>query len=181
MGLFAHAYTRRSPPSARGERVGSVPFGFALDDDGIRLVPVEHEQATVARARALRAWHLSLRQVAARLAGEGHVSRTGRPFLAQQVARMLHNGQQRVIRRGASSPPRRDAADVRTATAAVRSLARRERSARGGPSRGRQANLSSRLRQRPVRLRLEHEVVGHAHPQVHRPSSLHTETEDPRP
>ena len=30
---------------ARGERVGSVPFGFALDEDGVRLVAVEHERA----------------------------------------------------------------------------------------------------------------------------------------
>jgi DNA invertase Pin-like site-specific DNA recombinase len=74
---------------ARGERVGSVPFGFAVDADGVRLVAVEHERAAIARARELRARGLTLRAVAVRLAAEGHVSRAGRAFFAPQVARML--------------------------------------------------------------------------------------------
>lgn len=77
---------------AHGERVGSVPFGFAVDADGVRLVVHDREQATRERARELRARGLSLRAVAARLAVEGHVSRTGRRFLAQQIARMLDCG-----------------------------------------------------------------------------------------
>jgi hypothetical protein len=74
---------------ARGERVGSVPFGFALHADGVRLVANLRERATIARARRLRARGLSLRAVAARLADEGCVSRTARRFTAEQVARML--------------------------------------------------------------------------------------------
>jgi DNA invertase Pin-like site-specific DNA recombinase len=74
---------------ARGERVGSVPFGFALHADGVRLVANLRERATIARARRLRAQGLSLRMVVARLANEGRVSRTGRRFTAEQVARML--------------------------------------------------------------------------------------------
>lgn len=74
---------------ARGERIGSVPFGFALDRDGARLVANEREQATIARACELRASGLSLRAVAAHLAAEGQVSRTRRRFLPEQVARML--------------------------------------------------------------------------------------------
>jgi site-specific DNA recombinase len=74
---------------ARGERVGAVPFGLALDADGVRLVADEREQATIARARELRASGLSLRAAAAQLAAEGYASRAGRQFLAQQVARML--------------------------------------------------------------------------------------------
>jgi DNA invertase Pin-like site-specific DNA recombinase len=74
---------------ARGERVGSVPLGFALDADGARLVVDEREQATIARARELHASRLSLRAVAARLTAEGHLSRAGRQFLAQQVSRMV--------------------------------------------------------------------------------------------
>jgi DNA invertase Pin-like site-specific DNA recombinase len=74
---------------ARGERIGSVPFGFALDPDGAHLVADEREQATIARARELRTSGLSLRAVAAHLAAEGRVSRTRRRFLAEQVARML--------------------------------------------------------------------------------------------
>jgi site-specific DNA recombinase len=74
---------------ARGERVGAVPYGFALDADGVRLVAVEREQSAIARARELRAFGLSLRAVASELAAEGHVSRKGRAFFAPQVARML--------------------------------------------------------------------------------------------
>jgi DNA invertase Pin-like site-specific DNA recombinase len=67
---------------------GSVPFGYCLADDDRTLVAVESEQLVIARARVLSAGR-SLRSVAATLAAEGHVSRTGRPFAAQQVARML--------------------------------------------------------------------------------------------
>jgi DNA invertase Pin-like site-specific DNA recombinase len=74
---------------ARGELVGAIPFGFALDTNGVRLVRAEQEQATIARARAMYARHLSLRAIAARLAAEGRVSRTGRPFLAEQISRMI--------------------------------------------------------------------------------------------
>ncbi|MGH7438394.1 MAG: recombinase family protein [Polyangiaceae bacterium] len=47
------------------------------------------EQATIARARELRAAGLSLRAVAATLASQGRVSRRGRRFLPAQIARML--------------------------------------------------------------------------------------------
>ena len=74
---------------ARGQKTGgSVPFGFALAEDGRTLVEVEAEQATIARARALRA-SLPLLQVARVLEGEGRVSRAGRPFAASQIARMV--------------------------------------------------------------------------------------------
>lgn len=70
--------------AARGEVVGSVPFGFRREGD--KLVASEAEQSVVARAREI---HGSLRAIAAQLAAEGHFSRTGRAFAASQVARML--------------------------------------------------------------------------------------------
>jgi DNA invertase Pin-like site-specific DNA recombinase len=73
----------------RRERVGAIPYGFALAFDGVHLVAARAEQATIARARELRMTGLSLRTVAAVLASEGRVSRKGRPFLATQVARMV--------------------------------------------------------------------------------------------
>jgi hypothetical protein len=57
--------------------------------EGDRLVAVASEQATIARARALASEGRSQRSVAAQLAAEGHVSRTGRTFAAAQVARMV--------------------------------------------------------------------------------------------
>jgi DNA invertase Pin-like site-specific DNA recombinase len=71
---------------ARGERIGSVPLGFGLGSDGARLIPVEHEQAAIARARELRASGLVLRAIATRFAAEGHVSRAGRPLAGHLLA-----------------------------------------------------------------------------------------------
>jgi len=74
---------------ARGERVGSIAYGFTLAPDGVHLVALEHEQRTIARARRLARAGRSLRSIAAALARAGHVSRAGRPFFAAQIARML--------------------------------------------------------------------------------------------
>ena len=75
---------------ARGQKTGGgVPYGFRLDVDGRTLVAIEAEQVTIQRARELAAEGRSLRAVAAALAVDGYMSRTGRPFAASQVARML--------------------------------------------------------------------------------------------
>jgi site-specific DNA recombinase len=75
---------------ARGQKTGGgVPYGYRLDADGRSLVAVEGEQTTIARARTLAAEGRSLRAVATQLAAERHASRTGRPFAAAQIARML--------------------------------------------------------------------------------------------
>jgi DNA invertase Pin-like site-specific DNA recombinase len=76
---------------ARGECVGQVPYGFVREGD--RLVAVPSEQATIARACVLAAEGRSQRAVAAQLAVEGHISRTGRTFAAAQVARMVASGE----------------------------------------------------------------------------------------
>ena len=75
--------------SGRGERVGSVPYGYRLAVDGVRLEAREDEQRTIAAARQLRASGLSLRAVAGALGSRGHVARNGRAFSAMQVSRML--------------------------------------------------------------------------------------------
>jgi len=73
---------------ARGERV-SLHASYGTRFEGDKIVPCAGEQGTIARARDLGASGLSLRAVAAHLAVEGHTSRTGKPFAAIQVARML--------------------------------------------------------------------------------------------
>jgi DNA invertase Pin-like site-specific DNA recombinase len=79
----------------KGERVsGGIPYGYALAADGVHLVAVEAEQETIARACQLVSGR-SLRAVAGALAAEGRVSRTGRPFAASQIARMLASFEQR--------------------------------------------------------------------------------------
>jgi DNA invertase Pin-like site-specific DNA recombinase len=92
---------------ARDERVSArLPYGFALAADGthhvkagqrtcgdscpgcLHLAPVESEQRVIARARELRDGR-SLQGVADALTAEGFASRTGRPFAAMQVSRMI--------------------------------------------------------------------------------------------
>jgi hypothetical protein len=80
----------RRSSRATAEREPRVSgYGYELAVDGVHLVAVESEQATMARARALAAGGLSLRSIAAKLAVEGCMSRTGRPFAATQVARIV--------------------------------------------------------------------------------------------
>jgi len=73
----------------RRERVGSVPYGWHLADDDVRLLPVEAEQAVVQQARQLRQEGATFRAIAAELGQRGHVSRTGKMFDPTQVRRMV--------------------------------------------------------------------------------------------
>jgi len=71
------------------QRVGSIPFGSRLADDGIHLVPVTAEQAVIDQAQELRAAGATYRAIAASLSHLGHVSRSGKTFDPQQIRRML--------------------------------------------------------------------------------------------
>ncbi len=73
---------------AKGELVGSVPYGFTLADDGVTLVENEAEQGVIRTVREARDRGLSLRAIAAELERSGVVSRKGRRFEATQIARM---------------------------------------------------------------------------------------------
>ena len=72
---------------ARGERAGTVPYGFTADSAG-RLSPHAGEQAVQARVREMRAAGVPLRAVVAVLEREQLVGRTGRPLALAQVARI---------------------------------------------------------------------------------------------
>ena len=74
--------------SAKGERVGTVPYGSTLAADGTHLEPNAAEQRTIEEARALRSQGLSLRAVAAELAVRGHLSRAGTAFTPSAVNSM---------------------------------------------------------------------------------------------
>lgn len=51
----------------KGQRVGQVPYGFALADDGVSLVELRAEQRVIARVHALRAKGVTIEGIAARL------------------------------------------------------------------------------------------------------------------
>ena len=74
---------------ARGERTGSVPYGYTLAADGVHLEAVPEEQEVIAVARRLHGAGQSLRAIARELERRGFVSRAGKAFLAEQVKRLL--------------------------------------------------------------------------------------------
>ena len=74
---------------ARGERTGSVPYGYTMAADGVHLEAVPEEQEVIAEARRLHGAGHSLRAIARELECRGFVSRTGKVFLAEQVKRLL--------------------------------------------------------------------------------------------
>lgn len=73
---------------ARGERVGTIPFGFSADDDG-KLCGNDYERRLLARVRDLREDGESIRGIVQVLADEGFRSRTGRVMSRGSVENLL--------------------------------------------------------------------------------------------
>ncbi len=74
---------------ARGERVGTVPYGYRVAADGVHVEIDETEQAVVATVRRLSSEGLSQRAIVAYLAERGVVGRTGAPLRQTQVCNIL--------------------------------------------------------------------------------------------
>lgn len=72
---------------ARGERTGSIPYGFRCDD-GVNLVKDETEQTAIALIIELNDKGLSLRNIAMRLEKSGHQSR-GKSWHPQTIKNIL--------------------------------------------------------------------------------------------
>jgi len=75
---------------ARGERVGTVPYGYRVSEDGRSLEVDDAEQAVLAEVRAMRAAGLSVRSIVAALAAKGLLSRKGKPFGLAQIHAMAN-------------------------------------------------------------------------------------------
>ena len=73
---------------SRGERIGQVPYGYALAADGVHLTENTAEQAIIAQIRALRAAGLSLRAVTTECVRRGILSRAGHSLALTQIARI---------------------------------------------------------------------------------------------
>lgn len=74
---------------AQGQRVGGIPYGYQLADDGVQLVEHEGEQLVLSGTRKLRAAGLSLRAIAAELDKRGLRNRAGRTFGPSTIKRVL--------------------------------------------------------------------------------------------
>jgi DNA invertase Pin-like site-specific DNA recombinase len=84
-----HVKTALTQKKSRGERVGTVPFGWQLDADGRTLIPNLAERALAQRAGAMQGDGIPVRQIAAILAAEGHRTRHGTPVTRSTVHRMI--------------------------------------------------------------------------------------------
>jgi len=76
---------------ANAQRIGAVPYGHDLADDGITLVPNEAEQAVIRDIRAMRCRGMKLKEIAAKLTEQGVPTKTGKSqnWTHQAVARIL--------------------------------------------------------------------------------------------
>lgn len=82
---------------ARGERVGGVPYGFALGSSVLSkssgspcaLTPVESEQSVVSRMRELHRSGKGAWAISRQLNREGLTTRSGKPWTQIQVQRVL--------------------------------------------------------------------------------------------
>ena len=56
---------------SRGERIGTVPFGYDLASDGIQVMPNHSEQRVIERIKAMAQDGMSLRNICQRLNSDG--------------------------------------------------------------------------------------------------------------
>ena len=77
---------------ARGRRVSRwAPYGFKFGPGG-NLATHERERVALGRIAALRASGLPLRAISRRLAKEGILARSGKPFSPSTLALLVHKG-----------------------------------------------------------------------------------------
>lgn len=74
---------------SKGERVGQIPFGSRLADDGVSLNPDPAEQEAIGIVAELRARGLSCRKIAAELNARGVQTKGGGTWFETTVRRVL--------------------------------------------------------------------------------------------
>ena len=80
---------------AKGERIGTVPFGYRVAGDGVRLEAEAHEQTILAHIRALKAAGCTQRAIASELNRQGFTTRKGTAWQHQYVAAVLRTARAR--------------------------------------------------------------------------------------
>ena len=80
---------------ANGERVGAIPYGYDLADNGTTLIPNAVEQAVLSEMRAMRADGTTLREIAYILTDRNVPTKTGKSALwtHSAIARILNRTQ----------------------------------------------------------------------------------------
>ena len=83
---------------ANGQRVGSVPYGFDLGEDGSTLVPNAREGGIIRDIRAMRDSGKTLKAIAETLTDRGVPTKTGRSM------QWTHTAVARILNRSAKAP-----------------------------------------------------------------------------
>ena len=99
---------------ANGQRVGAVPYGFDVADDGVTLVPNETEQAIIRDIGTMRARGMTLEAIADALTKRGVPTKTGKP------QRWTHQAVARIVGRSGQNPCRGEIGGRGAARAGVR-------------------------------------------------------------
>ena len=73
----------------RGERTGTVPYGYGLASNGIDLVPIVSEQAGLMLIVRMRVEGKTLRQIAEELTAGGFVTKNGKPWSHSTIQGIL--------------------------------------------------------------------------------------------
>ena len=81
---------------ANGQRVGAVPYGHDLADDGATLLENDSEQAVIRDIKAMRSRGMKRKQIAGELTARGVPTKTGKSshWTHQAVARILNRSVQ---------------------------------------------------------------------------------------
>jgi site-specific DNA recombinase len=74
---------------AQGRRVGSVPHGYKVADDGKHLAPNDAEQEVLKQVKKLRAEGWTLQAISDELAKHGAFNRAGRPYNPRAIRSMV--------------------------------------------------------------------------------------------
>jgi site-specific DNA recombinase len=74
---------------AKGERVGTIPYGFSVADDGIVLVEDIQEQSILKDIQSLRRDGYKLREIAEELNNQGLLTRRGSEWRVQYIHNLL--------------------------------------------------------------------------------------------
>ena len=82
---------------ANGQRIGNVPYGFSLAEDGSTLIADETEQAVIHDIRAMRSEGMKLKEIAATLTSRGVHTKTGKSpqWTHQTVASILKRAEKK--------------------------------------------------------------------------------------
>ena len=69
---------------ANGQRVGSIPYGFDLADDGVMLIGNPSEQAVIDEIKIMRKRGMKLQQIAGELSERNIPTKTGNTYWSHQ-------------------------------------------------------------------------------------------------